>query len=334
MRIALVTDAWEPQINGVVRTLQTVCGHFTAQGHTVLVVHPGLFRNLPCPTYPEIRLALTGPAQVAKLLNDFQPNTIHLATEGPLGWLARRWCIQHRYPFTTGYHTRFPEYLKARFRLPLGLSYAALGLFHGPAKAVLVPTASMAEALKARGFHQVKVWGRGVDTELFKPRVPAVTTPWPRPVLLNVGRVSVEKNLEAFLNLRTPGTKVVVGDGPQLASLQARYPHVVFTGAKRGAELTELYNQADVFVFPSRTDTFGLVLLEALACGVPVAAYPVTGPLDVLTDPRVAVLDENLETAVTNALILSRTDCRQFALQFSWTRIAGQLLNQLVALRP
>ncbi|MCA3244207.1 MAG: glycosyltransferase family 1 protein [Alphaproteobacteria bacterium] len=332
MRIALVTDAWAPQINGVVRTLQTVCGHVTAQGHTVLVVQPGLFPNLPCPTYPEIRLALTGPAQVAKLLNDFQPDTIHIATEGPLGWLARYWCLKHDFPFTTGYHTRFPEYLQARFGLPLGLGYAALRRFHAPAAAVLVPTASMAEALKTRGFHRVNVWGRGVDTELFQPRVSTAPAPWPRPILLNVGRVSVEKNLEAFINLPVPGTKVVVGDGPQLASLQARYPKVVFTGAKQGAELTALYNQADVFVFPSRTDTFGLVLLEALACGVPVAAYPVTGPLDVLTDPRVAALDEDLGAAVTRALTLSRQACRQFALKHSWAQIAAHLLQQLVPL--
>jgi len=334
MRIALITDAWAPQINGVVRTLSTMQANLVARGHTVLVVHPGLFRNVPCPTYPEIRLAITTPAAVTKLLEDFQPETIHLATEGPLGWLARHWCLRHGYPFTTGYHTRFPEYLQARFWLPVGLSYMALKFFHGPAKAVLVPTASMAEALQARGFHQVKVWGRGVDTNLFKPQKPPLQVPWKRPVLLNVGRVSVEKNLRAFLELTTPGTKVVVGDGPQLATLKAQYPNVVFTGPKQGAELTALYNQADVFVFPSLTDTFGLVLLEALACGVPVAAYPVTGPLDVLTDPKGATLNEDLGQAVAQALTLSRQACRQFALQHSWAKITEDLLSHLAPLKP
>lgn len=281
MRIALVSDAWLPQINGVVRTLMRTMEELKELGHEIQVFSPDLFRNLPCPTYSEIRLAVLPARRLATLLNAFQPCAIHIATEGPLGHAARRYCLARRLPFTTAFHTRFPEYVKARTGLPLGAGYSVLRRFHAPSGGVMVATPSLEHDLAERGFRNLKRWTRGVDTTMFRPRDKNFLK-LPRPIHLYVGRVAVEKNVEAFLKLDLPGSKLVVGSGPQLGELQRRFPDVRFAGPKQGEDLARHYAAADVFVFPSRTDTFGLVLLEALASGLPVAAFPVPGPLDVI----------------------------------------------------
>jgi glycosyltransferase involved in cell wall biosynthesis len=329
MRILLVSDAWAPQVNGVVRTLQRVQDECEALGHRVEVISPEQFRTLPCPTYPEIRLAWSPGRRIGQRIAAWRPDAIHLATEGPLGFAGRRQCVARALPFTTSYHTRFPEYLNARFPVPLAVGYAAVRWFHRPSRAVMVATRSLRRELEARGSTNVVDWSRGVDTELFRPdREPALHLP--RPVHLYVGRIAVEKNLEAFLSMPVRvGSKLVVGDGPQLPALQAKYPEVHFAGARFGEDLARHYASADVFVFPSRTDTFGLVLLEALAAGLPVAAYPVPGPLDVIGDSGCGVLDPDLARAAERALRVSRTRCRAYALTFSWRRCAEQFLQNL-----
>ncbi len=328
MRIAIVTDAWFPQVNGVVRTLSRVRDELGALGHAVEVVAPERFRTVPCPTYPEIRLALFPGRAVRKLLDAFAPEAIHIATEGPLGWAARRYCRRRGLPFTTSFHTKFPEYIQARFRLPARWGYAVMRRFHRPSRGVMVATRSLAETLEAAGFVNLRRWTRGVNTELFRPR-PGRALDLPRPVLLFVGRVAVEKNVEAFLKLDLPGTKVVVGDGPQRAALARKYPDVVFTGYKTGEDLAAHVAAADAFVFPSLTDTFGLVLLEALASGVPVAAFPVTGPIDVIRDPAVGCLDADLATAVREALTKDPAACRAYAEGYSWRACAEIFLGHL-----
>jgi glycosyltransferase involved in cell wall biosynthesis len=329
MRILLVTDAWAPQVNGVVRTLQRVKSECEVLGHAVEVISPERFRTVPCPTYPEIRLAWRPGGRIGARLEALRPDAVHLATEGPLGVAARRQCLRRGLPFTTSYHTRFPEYVSARFPVPLALGYATMRWFHRPSKAVMVATLSIRRDLEARGFGNIADWSRGVDTELFRPdREPALALP--RPVHLYVGRVAVEKNLEAFLSMPIPaGSKLVVGDGPQLAELAARHPEVRFAGAKFGEELARHYASGDVFVFPSLTDTFGLVLLEALASGLPVAAYPVPGPLDVIGQSGCGVLDADLARAAAQALAIPRARCRAHALQFTWRRCAEQFLENL-----
>ncbi len=329
MKIALVSDAWLPQVNGVVRTLGRVCDELETLGHEIMVISPQQFRTLPCPTYPEIPLAYDHWWKVRDLLEDFVPDAVHIATEGPLGLTARSACLKRRWPFTTSYHTKFPEYVAARAPVPLSWGYRFMRWFHRPSRGVMVATDTIRKELEAEGFDNIKPWSRGVDTELFRPdQQPALDLP--RPVHLYVGRVAVEKNIEAFLDLPIEGgSKVVVGDGPQRASLQQRYPDVVFTGAKFGEELARHYASADIFVFPSRTDTFGLVMLEAMASGVPVAAYPVPGPLDVVNGHPSGALDEDLSKAVARASGLSRQDCREHALRFSWTACAEQFLGNL-----
>jgi glycosyltransferase involved in cell wall biosynthesis len=330
MRILVITDAWHPQINGVVRTLATLGEELTRLGHDVISITPDQFRSVPCPTYPEIRLSLFPGRKMAKLIEAHQPCAIHIATEGPLGLAGRRYCVKRGLPFTTAYHTRFPEYIKARFRLPLSLSYRLVRWFHAPASAVMVATQSIEDDLVRRGFKNIRRWTRGVDTALFRPgEKDDVLYPWPRPINLYVGRVAIEKNIEAFLSLDLPGTKVVVGDGPQMDALKARYPATKFLGAKQGEELARHYRAADLFVFPSRTDTFGLVLLEALASGLPVAAYPVAGPLDVLGDSPTGCLDEELGRAARQALAIEPGLCRAHALGFSWEASARQFLGNL-----
>jgi 1,2-diacylglycerol 3-alpha-glucosyltransferase/glucuronosyltransferase len=332
MRIAIVTDAWEPQVNGVVRTLQAVRDVLEGQGHTVMIVSPDLFYSLPCPTYPEIRLALARVASVGAILEEFGPGAIHLATEGPLCVAARRWCLRHGQPFTTAYHTQFPDYIAARTRLPASWFWRYIRWFHAPAQAILASTPSIRESLVAHGLTKVRHWGRGVDLRNFHPGI----APHPAmaglvgPVQLYVGRVAVEKNLEAFLQSRHPGSKVVVGDGPARASLEARYPDAHFLGAMFGAELASAYSAADVFVFPSKTDTFGLVMIEALACGVPVAGYPVTGPIDIIT-PETGAFDEDLDKAIAAALIKDRAACAAYGRSFTWEASAAQFLDALVA---
>jgi glycosyltransferase involved in cell wall biosynthesis len=328
MKIAIISDAWLPQINGVVRTLMRTIEELRALGHQTHVVSPDLFRNLPCPSYAEIRLAVLPARRLARLLDAFQPCAIHIATEGPLGYAARRYCLARGLPFTTAFHTRFPEYVKARIGMPLGAGYSVLRRFHAPASGVMVATLSLERDLDARGFRNLKRWTRGVDTAMFHPRDKAFLD-LPRPIHLYVGRIAVEKNVEAFLKLDLPGSKLVVGSGPQLADLKRRYPDVRFAGPRQGEDLARHYAAADVFVFPSRTDTFGLVLLEALASGLPVAAYPVPGPLDVIDGASVGFLDEDLASAARRALDVSPELCRDYALQFSWRRSAEQFLANL-----
>jgi glycosyltransferase involved in cell wall biosynthesis len=333
VRIAIVTDAWEPQVNGVVRTLQSVRRVLESQGHQVLVVSPDKFYSLPCPTYPEIRLAITRVASVGAMLHDFAPNAIHLATEGPLCVAARRWCLRQQRPFTTAYHTQFPDYVSARSGVPAEWIWRYIRWFHAPSAAILASTASIRDSLVEHGLSQVRHWGRGVDLRHFGPGLaphPAMAA-LDGPVQLYVGRVAVEKNLEAFLRSDHPGTKVVVGDGPARAMLKARYPEALFLGAQFGTDLAAAYAAADVFVFPSRTDTFGLVMIEALACGVPVAAYPVTGPIDVLT-PETGAMDEDLTVAIGAALTRDRAACAAYGRSFTWEASARQFLSALVPL--
>ncbi len=328
MRIVIVTDAWKPQVNGVVRTLSMLVGELELAGHHVTMITPDGFNTVACPTYPEIRLSLFPAAKVARLIKASQPCAIHIATEGPLGWAARRYCKAQGLPYTTAYHTRFPEYVQARFGIPLTLSYGVVRRFHGSAASVMVATQTVEDDLTRRGFQNIRRWSRGVDTGLFRPRAAKVYD-LPRPIFLSVGRLAVEKNLDAFLRLQLPGSKVVVGDGPDRAALQSRYPDAHFVGAKHGEDLAAHYAGADVFVFPSRTDTFGLVLLEALASGLPVAALPVPGPLDVMHDSRVGVLSEDLGAAALTALSLSREHCVEHAARFSWQASARQFVDNL-----
>ncbi|MDA1264977.1 MAG: glycosyltransferase family 1 protein [Planctomycetota bacterium] len=332
MRISLITDAWEPQVNGVVRTLRTVVAELRDSGDEVEVIHPGLFRSIPCPTYPEIRLAPLARKALTRRIDAWSPDAIHIATEGPLGVAARRMCVQRGWAFTTAFHTRFPEYLHARLRVPVRWTYRAMRWFHGRAERVMVTTQTLADELEGRGLDNVALWSRGVDTGRFHPRpVHPTLANLPRPLCTYVGRVAVEKNLPAFLGADLPGTKLVVGDGPARAELERRFPQAVFVGAKRGEELAWHYSSSDVFVFPSRTDTYGLVLLEALASGVPCAAFPVPGPIDVL-DETVGALDEDLELAVRRALTRDRGACRQRALDRTWAGCARLFRSNLAPL--
>ncbi|MFO0775702.1 MAG: glycosyltransferase family 1 protein [Nitrospiraceae bacterium] len=317
MRIAIVTDAWQPQVNGVVRTLGQTGHHLTALGHDVQFVTPQDFRTYPCPTYPSIRLAVWPKDGVRRALTTFRPEAVHIATEGPIGHAAQAICVQRGIPFTTSYHTQFPEYVRARVPIPLEWSYAYLRRYHSRATRTMVATPSMRARLMERGFANLELWARGVDTALFRPQSKSYL-PGPRPIAMYMGRVAVEKNIEAFLNLDLPGSKYVVGDGPDLEQLRRRYPTVSFVGQQLGQDLAAHVAAADVFVFPSRTDTFGLVLLEAMACGVPVAAYPVTGPIDVVQDGKTGVLDNDLQRAVFGALSLKPEDCVTYARQHSW----------------
>jgi len=330
MRIALVTDAWAPQVNGVVRTLGAITAELRRRGHEVAIVSPDLYRSLPCPTYPEIRLALAGGRQVGERLEHFAPQAVHIATEGPLGWAARRWCLSRGRAFTTAYHTQFPEYLARRTGLPAGAFWPCIRRFHRPATGILVATETIRAQLRAHGLTQLRAWSRGVDMANFSPDVapPDLFFNLPRPIQLYVGRVAVEKNIEAFLANVHPGSRVVVGEGPALARMKAAFPDALFLGHQSGRELAACYAGADVFVFPSRTDTFGLVMIEALACGTPVAAYPVPGPLDVL-HPSSGAMAERLEDAIADALLLRRDHCLAHARSFSWEASAEQFLAAL-----
>ncbi|HTS91542.1 MAG TPA: glycosyltransferase family 1 protein [Stellaceae bacterium] len=329
MRIALVSDAWLPQVNGVVRTLTTIAQEVKALGHELVTISPDHFRTIPCPTYPEIRLALAPGRGVRRLLVEARPDAIHIATEGPLGMAARRYCLRRGLPFTTAFHTRFPEYVSARFLLPVSLGYAWLRRFHRPSRGIMVAAPSIRRELERRGFSAIRPWSRGVDAELFAPERREDFPEIPRPIFMAVGRVAVEKNLAAFLELELPGSKVVVGDGPQLAELTRRFPGAHFLGRHEGLSLARCYASADVFVFPSLTDTFGLVLLEALASGVPVAAFPVTGPVDVIGEAPVGRLDRDLRKAALACLEIPRAACRDYALRFSWQTTARQFLDNL-----
>ncbi len=332
-RILIVSDAWMPQVNGVVRTLATIRAEMAAMGHAVEVIGPDRFHTVPCPTYPDIRLSLFPRRRLARMIEGFAPHALHIATEGPLGLAARAWARRRGCAFTTAFHTRFPEYVAARTGIPTSPLYVWLRRFHGAGQGMMVATASLRAELAARGFRHLRPWSRGVDLALFRPDV---REDWdlPRPVFLYVGRVAVEKNIRAFLDLDLPGSKVVVGGGPQLAGLRRDYPAVTFTGPRTGAALARAYAGADVFVFPSLTDTFGLVLLESLACGTPVAAYDVTGPRDVLAGAagKVGAVDGDLRRAALVALQGERAACRAHAERFSWRACAEMFLSHLVPL--
>ncbi len=332
IRLLMVSDAWTPQVNGVVRTLATVADELRALGDEVEVIGPDRFPTLPMPSYPEIRLALLPRLRLRRLVDEFAPSAVHIATEGPLGWAMRRLCLRRGWPFTTSFHTRFPEYLHARTRVPLRISWALMRRFHNAGAGTFAATLGLQNELLERGFKRVLPWTRGVDLSLFSPGPSTDFAKLPRPIFLNIGRVAVEKNIEAFLALDLPGTKVVVGDGPQRAELAARFPDVHFAGWRMGEGLAAAYKAADVFVFPSRTDTFGLVLLEAMACGTPVAAFPVMGPLDVVADSPGGVLDEDLRAACLAALECPREQARAHAERFSWPSCAAAFRRQLALL--
>ena len=341
MKIVLATDAWHPQINGVVRSLSMTVDGLRRMGHQVEVIEPGRFFTMPCPTYPEIRLSLGCRRAVARILDRERPDSIHISTEGPIGWAARAWCLKNGRHFTTAFHTRFPDYVSIRTGIPAEWIWKVMRRFHGAAERTFTATATLAAELHDHGLGRTHHWPRGVDLSQFNPDVPPhpAMKDLPRPILLNVGRVAVEKNIGAFLDLEMPGTKVVVGDGPALERLRAQYPDVLFLGSKQGAELASTYTAADVFVFPSRTDTFGLVNIEALACGLPVAAYPVAGPIDILgEDGRgmhggsnpIGAVDEDLAEAVRGALKADRAAAVQEAQLYSWARCSERFLSGLV----
>jgi glycosyltransferase involved in cell wall biosynthesis len=331
VRIAIVTDAWAPQVNGVVRTLSTLRGELERRGHRVEVIAPDRFRSIPCPSYPEIPLSLARAKSIAKILREFAPDAVHIATEGPLGIAARRHCLAVGRAFTTAYHTHFPEYLAKRTGLPASVFWPLIRRFHRPSAGILVATESVAAQLRAKGLVQTRPWSRGVDLAQFRPDIapPEAFRSLPRPIQLYVGRVAVEKNIEAFLAVGHPGTLIVVGDGPALADLKAEFPAAIFLGNLSGEALAACYAGADVMVFPSHTDTFGLVMIEALACGTPVAAFPVPGPLDVL-DESSGAMDSDLSAAISRALTLDRGQCLRRGRSFSWERSADQFLDALV----
>ncbi|GAA3849881.1 glycosyltransferase family 1 protein [[Pseudomonas] carboxydohydrogena] len=331
MRILIATDAWHPQVNGVVRTLTMMADAARDLGVDVSFLTPQSFATVALPSYPDLRVAIPGPARIARLIADARPDNIHIATEGPIGLLVRRYCLKRGLPFTTSFHTRFPEYVSARSPIPESWVWRGLRRFHAASQAVMAATPALAEELRERGFSRVVLWPRGVDTDLFSPR--QFDLGLPRPIFLSVGRVAVEKNLEAFLSLDLPGTKLVVGDGPARHELARKYPDAIFLGALQGEQLAQIYATADVFVFPSRTDTFGLVLLEALASGVPVAAFPVSGPKDVIGDAPVGVLSEDLGAACRAALAISPEQCRAFALNHTWESCARAFIDNIVHAR-
>jgi glycosyltransferase involved in cell wall biosynthesis len=332
VKILLATDAWAPQVNGVVRTLVELTRELEKLGHSVAAVTPRDFATIPCPGYAEIRLALGAGGKIGTLIEGQRPDALHIVTEGPIGMAARAWCLKRKLQFTTAYHTRFPEYLAERWIAPACLTYWALRRFHAPAHGVLVATPSIAAALGARGFANLRPWTRGVDRHLFDPLRRKEDAGFPRPIFLCVGRVAPEKNLASFLALDLPGSKVVVGEGPALDKLRRRFPAAHFLGKRDNGTLATIYASADVFVFPSRTDTFGLVMLEALASGLPVAAYPVPGPLDVVGTSGAGVLDEDLGKAARAALAIPRERCRARAMEFDWALCARQFIEQLAPL--
>ena len=329
-RLLIVTDAWQPQVNGVVRTLTQTHESLQALGMEVHLLTPQSFKTFPCPTYPEIRLSLTTSRKVQALIEVSAPDALHIATEGPLGWAARRAALRNNWAFTTAYHSRFPEYVKARTGVPLSWSYRLFRHFHAPASHVMVPTPAIADDLSRRGFKRVVHWSRGVNHDVFWPRPRHNLADRSNPIFLCVGRLAIEKNVEAFLKLDLPGQKWVAGVGPVAESLKRKYPDVRYIGVLPQEELADLYSQADVFVFPSRTDTFGLVMVEAMACGLPVAAYPVAGPIDVVGNSGAGVLNEDLAQACIACLEVDRAKAVERAAQFTWPNATSQFLAALV----
>lgn len=335
MRFVLVTDAWSPQVNGVVRTWQHVTQEMAKLGHEPHVIHPGEFKTIGAPRYPEIRLALLPGKKLRRKLDALNPDAIHIATEGPLGMAARKWCTQNNIAYTTSYHTQFPHYLRQYFGIPKSLSYKFIRYFHGKAKHTLVPTQQVGKELEQNGLKNIVVWSRGVDTDLFKPgyETPKALQGLDKPIFIYAGRIAIEKNIEAFLELDLPGVKVVIGDGPPRESLEKKYPDAIFVGYKFGEELAAHYAAGDVFVFPSKTDTFGVVMLEANASGLPIAAYPVTGPIDVVQQGQTGYVYTDLREAALEALELDSEPCIAFAARNSWARCAQIVIDHL-AMRP
>ena len=331
MRILIATDAWRPQINGVVHSLERMATAARELGAECEFLTPQGFPSLPLPTYPDVRVALANPREIARRIEKNAPDHVHIATEGPIGLTTRLHCRRTGRPFTTSYHTRFPEYVRARVPIPEGFTYDLLRWFHAPAAAVMAPTPSIRDELTRRRFSRVRIWSRGVDHKLFYPRDSILDLP--RPIFLYVGRLAVEKNLPGLLDLSLPGSVVIVGDGPARASLQRAYPHAHFLGARSGEALAEIYASADVFAFPSRTDTFGIVLIEALASGLPVAAFPVTGPLDVIGDSGAGALKEDLRLACLEALTIPREKAHDYSKRFTWAESARQFLHNIDASR-
>jgi len=327
MRILIATDAWRPQVNGVVSTLERMSQAAVELGATFDFLTPQGMWTAPLPSYPQIRLAIPSLRGIGQRIEEAKPDHIHIATEGPIGWLTRRYCLRRDRAFTTSYHTRFPEYVSARIGVPERMTYAGLRYFHAPSATVMAPTPTIAADLTRRGFARVKLWTRGVNHALFRPR-PKPALDLPRPIFLSVGRVAVEKNLEALLGLDLPGSTVIVGDGPARRHLERAYPHAHFLGEKQGEALADIYASADVFVFPSRTDTFGIVMIEGLASGLPVAAYPVPGPIDVVA-PGAGVLDQDLRAACLKALTIPREQARQHSMRFTWEESARQFLDNI-----
>jgi len=329
MKVVIVTDAWDPQVNGVINTLKHTAKVVESLGNEVHFITPQYFKTVPTPTYPEIRLSLFPYRKLKKMMDQHKPDAVHIATEGPLGLAARRYCIKNKLLFTTAYHTQFPEYIRLRAPIPLSVSYAFMRWFHGAARYTLVTTESMREQLAGWRMENLRIWTRGVDTELFHMRRDKDFLNAERPVFMYIGRVAVEKNILAFLEQDLPGSKYVVGAGPQLEAIKAKYPEVTFTGYVDNNLLSEHLAAADVFVFPSKTDTFGLVMLEANACGLPIAAYPVPGPLDVVRPGVNGVLNEDLKEACLKALELNPQACRKVAEEYSWQRVGEQFLSYL-----
>lgn len=329
MKILIVTDAWEPQVNGVVRTLKMTRRELENRGHQVEIISPLGFHAIPCPTYPEISLVITTQRELTRRIDSFSPDCLHIATEGPLGWLARRIAMRRHWPFTTAYHSRFPEYVHARFRVPTRWTYALLRRFHNAARATLAPTPAIVNDLKNRGFHGARLWSRGVDLDTFSHCGERMERPSGSPVFLYVGRIAVEKQVDAFLRLDLPGEKWVAGEGPERRRLQARHPDARWLGVLSGEALARLYRTADVMVFPSVTDTFGLVMVESMACGTPVAAFPVAGPIDVIGQSRAGIMHADLREACLQALELPREAARCRAEEFSWSAATGQMLEAL-----
>lgn len=329
MRILLATDAWEPQVNGVVTTLKRTIEECEKLGHEFRIIQYNQFKTVSWPDYPEVKLALGCFEEVREMILDYEPEAVHIATEGPVGLAARRVCQEWKLPFTTSYHTKFPEYVSARLPVPLSWGYAFMRWFHKPSGRVMVATITLQRDLEARGFRNISPWTRGVDTQMFRPGLEPIFDGLARPVMTYVGRVAVEKNIEAFLKLDVPGTKVIVGGGPAVEELKVKYPEVVFTGPRFGDELARSYADSDVFVFPSLTDTFGLVIIEAMATGTPVAAFPAHGPIDLIPGSGAGVIDEDLSVAIREALKLDRRDVRAYAEKFSWRACAEEFIRNL-----
>ena len=335
MRILIVTDAWPPQVNGVVRTLQTVGAELRKIGHDVRFITPEGRKHWKVPSYKEIELSLVGARTIGAEIDQIQPDAIHIATEGPLGWAARRACLRRNLPFSTSFHTRFPEYAHARIPLP-GVSqffWSVLRAFHSPAGAVMTPTLTISRLLEAKSFSNVKTWTRGVDHDVFKP-MPRDYFNLPRPIMVLSGRVIIDKNIEAFLDIKLPGTKVIVGDGPDRKALESKYPEAIFTGFLFEQSYAHALSSADCFVFPSLTDTFGLVMVEAMACGTPVAAFNVSSPIDVIEEGITGCMDVDLGAAIARALKLDRDTVHAAAQKFTWRRTAEMFANWLLPTQP